>query len=174
MKANKTIIGVCCAVLAIIWGILAAKTFNPKPDLNGDNFNYYIYASSLATGHGYSDLSTPDMQPTAGFPPGYPLLMTPLRVVTDIIEAQKWLNDLFVLGGILLVFFTLLRLGLRWDISLVAAAAGLFSPRLWHFSTMMMSEASFFFTSAFVFYALARYLSEEKKDERWWCANRCH
>lgn len=168
MKANKTIIGVCCAVLAIIWGILAAKTFNPKPDLNGDNFNYYIYASSLATGHGYSDLSTPDMRPTAAFPPGYPLLMTPLRVVTESIEAQKWLNELFVLGGILLIFFTLLRLGLRWDISLVAAAAGLFSPRLWHFSTMMMSEASFFFTSAFVFYALARYLSAEHKDERWW------
>ena len=67
MKANKTIIGICCAVLAIVWGILAAKTFNPKPDLNGDNFNYYIYASSLATGHGYSDLSTPDMRPTAAF-----------------------------------------------------------------------------------------------------------
>ena len=108
------------------------------------------------------------MRPTAAFPPGYPLLMTPLRVVTDSIEAQKWLNELFVLGGILLIFFTLLRLGLRWDISLVAAAAGLFSPRLWHFSTMMMSEASFFFTSAFVFYALARYLSAEHKDERWW------
>lgn len=168
MKANKTIIAICCAVLAVIWGILAAKTFNPKADLNGDNFCYYIYASSLATGHGYSDLSTPDVRPTSGFPPGYPLLMTPLRVFTDSIVAQKWLNEIFVLGGILLIFFTLLHLGLRWDISLVAAAAGLFSPRLWHFSTMMMSEASFFFTSAFVFYALARYLSDEKKDERWW------
>lgn len=168
MKANKTIIGICCAVLALIWGIIAAKTFNPKADLNGDNFCYYIYASSMATGHGYSDLSTPDIKPTSGFPPGYPLLMTPLRMVTDSIKAQKWLNELFVLGGILLVFFTLLQLGLRWDISLVAAAAGLFSPRLWHFSTMMMSEASFFFTSAFVFYALACYLSDEKKDERWW------
>lgn len=168
MKANKTIIGICCAILALIWGVIAVKTFNPKADLNGDNFCYYIYASSIATGHGYSDLSTPDIKPTSGFPPGYPLLMTPLRVVTDSIKAQKWLNELFVLGGILLIFFTLLRLGLRWDISLVAAAAGLFSPRLWHFSTMMMSEASFFFTSTFVFYALARYLADEKKDEQWW------
>ena len=168
MKANKTIIAICCAVLAIVWGILAAKTFNPKADLNGDNFCYYIYASSIATGHGYSDLSTPEARPTSTFPPGYPLLMAPLRVVTDSIVAQKWLNELFVLGGILLIFFTLLQLGLRWDISLVAAAAGLFSPRLWHFSTMMMSEASFFFTSAFVFYALARYLSDEKRDECWW------
>ncbi len=51
MKANKKIIGICCVVLAIIWRILAAKTFNPKVDLNGDNFCYYIYASSLATGY---------------------------------------------------------------------------------------------------------------------------
>ena len=65
MKANKTIIAICCAVLAIVWGILAAKTFNPKADLNGDNFCYYIYASSIATGHGYSDLSTPEAKPTS-------------------------------------------------------------------------------------------------------------
>ena len=168
MKANKTIIIACCAILALVWGILAGKTFNKKADLNGDNFNYYIYASSLATGHGYSDLSSPDIHPTAAFPPGYPALMTPLRVITDSIVAQKWLNELFVLGGIILIFFTLLQLGMRWDISLAAAAAGLFCPRLWHFSTMMMSEASFFFTSAFVFYALARYLTAENKDERWW------
>ena len=168
MKANKLIIAVCCGVLAIIWGIIASKTFNPKPDLNGDNFCYYIYASSLATGHGYSDLSSPEIRPTTNFPPGYPLLMTPLRMVTESIVAQKWLNEIFVLAGILLIFFTLLKLGLRWDISLVAAAAGLFSPRLWHFSTMMMSEASFFFTSAFVFFALAMYLSENKEHAQWW------
>lgn len=168
MKANKIIIAVCCGVLAIIWGIIASKTFNTKPDLNGDNINYYIYATSLATGHGYSDLSHPDCKPTSNFPPGYPLLMTPLRMVTDSIVAQKWLNEIFVLAGILLIFFTLLRLDLRWDISFVASAAGLFAPRLWHFSTMMMSEASFFLTSAFVFFALARYFTAETKDERCW------
>lgn len=168
MKANKILIAVCCAALAIVWGVLASKTFNPKPDLNGDNFNYYIYATSLATGQGYCDLSTPGAPPTTNFPPGYPLLMMPLRMITDSIIAQKWLNESFVLLGILLIFFTLLKLGLRWDISFVAALAGLFSPRLWHFSTMMMSEASFFFTSAFVFFALAIYFTQEKRDERWW------
>lgn len=168
MKANKLIIAICCGVLALIWGIIAAKTFNPKPDLNGDNINYYIYASSLATGHGYSDLSSPDIKPTSNFPPGYPLLMTPIRLVTDSVIAQKWLNEIFVLAGIILIFFTLLRLGLRWDISFVAAAAGLFSPRLWHFSTMMMSEASFFFTSAFVFFALAMHFTQPEKEQPWW------
>ena len=167
MSRNKIIL-LCCAVLALVWAVLAAKTFNPKPDLNGDNINYYIYASSMATGHGYADLSNPEMKPTSNFPPGYPLLMLPIRVVTESIVAQKWLNELFVLGGIILMFFLLLHLGLRWDISLVAAAAGLFCPRLWHFSTMMMSEASFFFTSMLVFYCLARYLSATEEKQAWW------
>ena len=170
-KNNRWLIIACCAVLTLVWGILASKTFNPKPDLNGDNFNYYIYATSLATGQGYCDLSYPGTPHTANFPPGYPILMAPLRTITDSVVAQKWLNELFVLGGILLLFFALLRVldpsskkhePLTIDskntffLALVAAAAGLFSPRLWHFSTMMMSEASFFFTSALVFYALTR------------------
>ena len=167
MSRNKIIL-IGCALLTLVWAILAAKTFNEKPDLNGDNFNYYIYASSMATGHGYADLSSPDDKPTSNFPPGYPALMLPLRVVTESIVAQKWLNELFVLGGVILIFFLLLHLGLRWDISLVAAAAGLFCPRLWHFSTMMMSEASFFFTSMLVFYCLARYLTATEEKQAWW------
>ena len=165
-KNNRWLLIACCAVLALIWAILATKTFNPKPDLNGDNFNYYIYATSLATGHGYCDLSAPGAPPTTNFPPGYPILMAPLRMLTDSVVAQKWLNQLFVLAGIILLFFTLLRIGLRWDLALVAAAAGLFSPRLWHFSTMMMSEASFFFTSVLAFYALARMFENDPNNVR--------
>lgn len=169
-KASKTTLILCCAALALVWAVMATKTFNEKPDLNGDNFYYYIYATSLATGHGYSDLSTPKMNPTSNFPPGYPLLMTPLRLITDSVVAQKWQNEVLILVGVILLFFTLLRMGMRWDVSLVAAAAGLFSPRLWHFSTMMMSEASFFCTSALVFYALARLYDPQRdtKDEAWW------
>lgn len=166
MKTNKNVIFVCLSILAIIWGVLASKTFNPKPDLNGDNVCYYVYASALATGHGYSDLSQPTIPSTSTFPPGYPLLMTPLRLLTDSIIAQKWLNEVFVLIGIMLVFLIMLRLGMRWDISLIAAMAGLFCPRLWHFSTMMMSEASFFCTSAFVFYALTRLYSIDNQIDK--------
>ena len=95
MKASKSTLIICCAALVLVWALLASKTFNPKPDLNGDNFYYYIYATSLATGHGYSDLSTPSMGATSNFPPGYPLLMTPLRFITDSVVAQKWLNEVF-------------------------------------------------------------------------------
>ena len=65
------------AIIVVAWLALVLYTFNSKPDLNGDNFNYYIYATSLAAGEGYCDLSSPGHPATSTFPPGYPILMTP-------------------------------------------------------------------------------------------------
>lgn len=151
--------------ITIAWFLMARYTFNEKPDLNGDNFNYYIYASSLASGQGYCDLSQPGSPATNNFPPGYPLIMTPLRMFTDSYVAQKWLNELFVLFSLLLLFFGLQRAKLPMPIAFTAAISGAFLPRLFHFSTMMMSEASFLFTSVVVLYCLIR-LSE--KEDTWW------
>lgn len=151
------------AIIVFAWLLLVNYTFNNKPDMNGDNFCYYIYASSLAEGKGYCDLSAPGAPATTNFPPGYPLLMTPLRAITDSIVAQKWLNEVFLLASILLLYFALLSLNLPLGISFTAAFAGLFCPRLLHFSTMMMSEASFLMMSMLVFFALVRMLAQEHK-----------
>ena len=152
-------------LIAAAWFGIAKYTFNEKPDLNGDNFSYYIYASSLASGAGYCDLSAPGAPATNGFPPGYPMIMTPLRMMTDSIVAQKWMNEIFVLLSLLLLYFGLMRTGLMMPIAFTAAVSGAFLPRLFHFSTMMMSEASFLFTSMVVLYAMIR-MSE--KEETWW------
>ena len=145
------------------WLGIARYTFNEKPDLNGDNFCYYIYSSSLATGQGYCDLSAPGSPATNGFPPGYPLLMTPLRMMTDSFVAQKWMNEVFVLLSLLLLYFGLMRTGLPMTISFTAAVSGAFLPRLFHFSTMMMSESSFLLTSVVVLYCLIR-MAEHEED----------
>lgn len=147
------------------WLGIARYTFNEKPDLNGDNFNYYIYASSLASGQGYCDLSAPGSPATNNFPPGYPILMTPMRMITDSFVAQKWLNEVFVLLALLLLYFGLMRTGLPTVISFSAAVSGAYLPRLFHFSTMMMSEASFLFTSVVVLYCLIRMAEHE---DTWW------
>jgi len=143
-------------LLVLIGAALAYYTFNVKADMNGDNYGYYIYATSLADGQGYCDLSKPNCDPTNNFPPGYPLIMTPLRMMTDSIVAQKVLNEALLIVGILLAYLTLLRLGWRRSYAFVLAGAGLFCPRVFHFSTMMMSESSFFMTSMLVMYALLR------------------
>lgn len=162
MKINKIHYFVLPAILVLTWLIISRYTFNPNPDLNGDNFYYYMYATSLASGKGYSDISAVGNPPSSTYPPGYPAIMTPIRFLTDSIIVQKWLNELFVLLGVLLIYFILLRHGFSIGVCFTVAFAGLFCPRLWHFSTMMMAEASFFGMSLLAIYALYRMSSDEK------------
>lgn len=152
-------------LITAAWFAMAQYTFNQKIDLNGDNCYYYTVASSLATGHGYSDLSKLGTPATATYPPGYPLLMAPLRMMTDSVIVQKWLNEVFVLLSLLLLYIILLRLKLPLSVAFTASFAGAFIPRLWHFSTMMMSEASFCLTGILTLYCLLR-MSEH--EERWY------
>lgn len=160
----------CPLCIVIAWFATATYTFNKKADLNGDNFYYYITASAMASGQGYVDLSkvddpTTDVDEriTATYPPGYPILMTPLRSITDSIIAQKWQNELCILASLLLLYFMLLRIGLSVPIAFISTFAGAFIPRVLHFSTMMMSESAFCLTAILVFYFLLRASENEDK-----------
>ncbi len=86
------------AIIAAVCAAVFAYTFRPALDMNGDTSQYYIYATSLAQGEGYAELGTLGHPPANGFPPGYPLLMAPLRAMTGSIVAQKMLNGLFLCG----------------------------------------------------------------------------
>ena len=50
-------------LLIIVWACAYVYIFNEKIDINGDNCRYYTFASSLASGQGYADISalTPPM-----------------------------------------------------------------------------------------------------------------
>ena len=148
-------------LLTIVWACAYVYIFNEKIDINGDNCRYYTFASSLASGQGYADISAPTPHPTNAFPPGYPLLMTPLRFFTDSIIAQKILNGLFLLGGALLLFFFMIKRKMPESLALVGACAAILSDRVLHFSTMMMSEMSCFFVSTAAIFLLANMKKEK-------------
>lgn len=150
------------AGLLIIALLVFPYIFNSKLDLNGDNCHYYINASSLASGAGYCDMYG---EPTANFPPGYPLLMTPLRFFTSSFVAQKILNLVFLFLGTLLLHSILLREGVRREIAFIISVAVLTTPHLLEFSTMMMSEASCFF---FIALAIWSYLHLPPSDGGIW------
>lgn len=137
--------------------------FNSKLDLNGDNCYYYINATSLAEGDGYCGMFG---EPTANFPPGYPLLMAPLRVITSSFVAQKVMNLVFFLFGVLMLFSILVREGIRREVAFVISAVVLTTPHLLEFSTMMMSEASCFFFVSLAFWAYQR-ISDENSGRMW-------
>lgn len=62
----------CLAAVAIAIG---AASFDRLPSPIGDNAEFAILASSLATGHGFRYLNHPDLLPATKYPPGFPLFL---------------------------------------------------------------------------------------------------
>lgn len=56
-------------IIVLTWLLVSVYTFDKKADINGDNFCYYLTASSLAEGHGYSAPWTGGYEKTSVFPP---------------------------------------------------------------------------------------------------------
>ena len=52
-------------LLTIVWACAYVYIFNEKIDINGDNCRYYTFASSLASGQGYADISAPTPHPVS-------------------------------------------------------------------------------------------------------------
>lgn len=149
------------AGLALIFVVSFAYIFDSKLDLNGDNCSYFMLATSIAEGHGYANIASNAHNPSNLFPPGYPLLMSVVRLFTESIFPQKVLNGLFLLGSALLMFFFIRRNKLSDRIAFVASAVILLNYQVLHFATAMMSEMSFLFTSVLTCWFLAK--MDEKK-----------
>ncbi len=150
------------AALLVIAVAVFVFVFNPKPDFNGDNCYYYTNATSLVGGKGYSDMFG---QPTNNFPPGYPLLMAPLRMVTDSIVAQKVLNLCFLFAAVVMLFLLLVDKGFKRSLAFLAGAAVLVTPHILEFSTIMMSEASCIF---FIVLSLWLYMHLPRDEASLW------
>lgn len=164
LKSGRRLWIFICA-LALIFLAAFAYIFNSKIDLNGDNCDYYMLSTSIATGHGYSNIASPDYRPSDLFPPGYPLLMSVIRFFTDSVIAQKILNGLFLLVSSLLLFLFIRKNKFPESLAFVSCCAILFNARILHFATMMMSEMSYLMFSVFVVWALFR---TEDKDKPFW------
>ncbi len=145
------------AGLALLALLVFTYIFDPKIDVNGDNCHYYIFASSLAAGDGYVDMMG---KATSVFPPGYPLLMAPLRFITASVVAQKVLNLLFLFGAVLLFYYVMLSQGVKRALAFIACAAIIVTPHLLEFSRMMMSEASCIFFITLSLFAFTRLPAE--------------
>lgn len=152
------------AALVALFVISFSYIFDSKLNLNGDNCYYFANATSLANGDGYADMFG---KPTTNFPPGYPLLMAPLRLVTDSIVAQKILNGIFLVAGVLLLFSTMVRAGFRRCLAFLACSAVLVTPHLLEFTTMMMSEASCFCCLALIFWLFQGITLKEGERPVW-------
>ncbi|MDR2499045.1 MAG: hypothetical protein LBD28_06345 [Tannerellaceae bacterium] len=152
------------AVLAIIFIAAYVYIFNQKIDINGDNCHYYMFATSIAEGHGYADMMSGEYNPSNGFPPGYPLLMSILRSFTDSIILQKILNGLFLFASVCLLFYFIYKAKDSLELAFAAAALALVNYRALSFATMMMSEMSCLLFSVLTIL----FLASMRNDKAFW------
>ena len=67
-------------LLIIVWACAYVYIFNEKIDINGDNCRYYTFASSLASGQGYADISAPHPSPHQCLSPGISFIDDPAKI----------------------------------------------------------------------------------------------
>jgi len=165
-ESNRNSAWWCIAAIAAVCAAAFAYVFKPTLDMNGDTSQYYMYATSLAQGMGYVEPGTLGHPPAGSFPPGYPLLMAPLRFFTDSIVAQKVLNGVMLFGAAVFLFLFLRRV-IPQPLALTAVIVALLNYRVLQFATIMMSETSYLLFSALAIWLMYRFDTSEER-RRWW------
>ncbi len=164
-ECNRSLVW-CIVAIAVVCAAVFAYVFKPTLDMNGDTSQYYMYATSLAQGQGYVEIGTLGHPAANSFPPGYPLLMAPLRFFTDSIVAQKILNGVMLFGAAVLLFLFLRRV-VPQQLALTAVIVSLLNYRVLQFATIMMSETSYLLFSAIAIWLM--YLFDTGQTRcTWW------
>ncbi len=165
MKLNRWILK---GVIALVWLVVYSYSFDSKPDMNGDNAAYYRLALNMSEGIGYSDITPEGIKPASHFPPGYPFILSIFTSMDiDSVVFFKIVNGIFLLMGVMLLFYLVRGVTRNEKIAFVIAILTLFSPRLINFSYMMMSEMSYMLFTALTIYALYRYSLKDKEKPFW-------
>jgi len=136
------LLGLLCAALLLNGHLVPA----------GDNTTYMVLGQALATGQGYRMISDPRAPQMALYPPGYPVVLAGMMLLTGTAShllAATWPAKLLTIGfylGAIALTYELFR---RRDPSLAAMAALLVAvnPELLYFSNDVGAEIPYLFLS---------------------------
>jgi len=136
------VLGLLCAALLLNGHLVPA----------GDNATYIILGQSLATGKGYRMISDPRSPAMALYPPGYPLLLAGVLVLTgtahhllSAIVPMKLVSIALHLGAIALAYAIFRRRNPR--LAVMTALLVAVNPGLLHFSNEVGTEIPYLFLS---------------------------
>lgn len=145
--------------------------YDERVFMGGDNADYFILAESIATGHGYRDISFLDAAPHNHFPPGYPFVMAMfMKIGITELTTLTMLNGVFLWGALMM----LLVLFYRWSRSPELAAAAIvlctFNAYLLGYATIMMSEIPclFFIALTLLSYTMLMRAGEHRRRRTIW------
>ena len=156
-------------IITLLFWIVYSNIFDKKPDMNGDNFAYYLLGKRLATGQGYTNATEIHHMPHTHFPPGYPMLLALfMKTVGDDQDTLNFMNGLMMYGSLLLLYFMIKRLTASSALAFAAAFISALNSHLLRSSTITMSEVPFLFISLLAIYAFIRAVDDPKSLKSPW------
>ena len=150
-------------LLLLLFLAVYGYVFDAKPDLNGDNANYYMLGKAIASGQGYTNLNSIEQTVNNHFPPGYPTIISVLiQVFGDSINVPKLFNGSLLMASLLILFYAARKLTDSTPVAMITVLAIMLNSHLLRFSTIIMSEIPFIFLTL-----LAIYVFSTSKKEDW-------
>jgi hypothetical protein len=156
-------------IITIVFWLVYSMIFDTKPDMNGDNFAYYLLGQRLAHGLGFTNATEISHGPHIHFSPGYPVFIAIImKVFGEDQDTIDFMNGLMMYGSLLLLYFLIRRL--TSSVALAFSSAFLLSlnAHLLRSSTIMMSEIPFIFMSLVAIYALIRAVEDQRGIKSYW------
>ena len=156
-------------IITVLFWLVYSNIFDHKPDLNGDNFAYYLLGKRLANGQGYTNATEIHHLPHTHFPPGYPALLAVfMKTVGDDQDTLNYMNGMMMYGSLLLLYFITKKLTSSSALAFAATFLCALNSHLLRSSTITMSETPFLFISLVAIYAFIRAVDDAKSLKSPW------
>jgi len=156
-------------IITVLFWFIYSNIFEKKPDLNGDNFAYYLLGKRLANGLGYTNATDIHHGPHTHFPPGYPALLAVfMKTVGDDQDTLDFMNGLMMYGSLLLLYFMVKRLTASSALAFVAAFITAINSHLLRSSTITMSETPFLFISLLAIFSFIKATDDPRNIKSPW------
>ena len=156
-------------IITILFWFVYSNIFEKKPDLNGDNFAYYLLGKRLATGQGFTNATEIHHLQHTHFPPGYPALLAVfMKTVGDDQDTLNVMNGLMMYGSLLLLYFITKRLSSSSALAFAVTFIAALNSHLLRSSTITMSEIPFLFVSLIAIYTFIRAVEDTREIKSAW------
>ncbi|MFN8309126.1 MAG: glycosyltransferase family 39 protein [Chitinophagales bacterium] len=156
-------------IITVLFWFVYSTVFDHKPDLNGDNFAYYLLGKRIATGQGFTNATSIHHEPHTHFPPGYPVIIAGIiKFIADDQDTINFFNGLMLYACLLLLYFLVKRLTDSAAFAFVVTLLTALNAHLLRSSVIMMSEIPFLFLSMSAIFFLVKATDEGRNMKRPW------
>ncbi len=156
-------------IFAVFFTIVYSMIFDAKLDLNGDNCHYMSLAKNISKGLGYSIITPTGTTPASHYPPGYSAFLSVFMFLgINNLIFFKIINGIFLFLSLIGLFYLVSKIKNNVTLAFVSIILATLSPQVLHFSTIVMSEMLFLFTSVIAFYALYKISQDDTLEKKFW------